>query len=357
MLQPSRVDPSADTTRSRRPVNLLLLATMSAAVGNGTSIIVFPWLVLQHRGSVLDAAIVAAAAGLPPLISTLIAGTAVDMLGRRRISILSDVLSGATVAAVPLAAIAFGEQAVNVAVLATLAALGAAFDPAGITARRSMLPEAAERADWTLDRANGVHEATFNAAYIVGPGVGGLLIAAIGGINTMWVTAGAFAVSIAATAGLRLQGAGPPAAQQRPERLWSGMVEGLKFVCSVRLLRTLACVHLAIAALYAPMEGVLLPKHFSDRNQPAQLGWVLMTLSMGALAGALAYPLLVRWLTRRAILLVGTLALGLCAAAFSLLPPLAAMMPLSGVIGLACGPIQPIRYVSRRMRQLLTSIL
>ena len=100
--------------------------------------------------------------------------------------------------------------------LAVLAALGALFDPAGITARESMLPEAAARAGWTLDRTNGVYEAIFNVAYIVGPGLGGLLIATIGGINTMWVTAGAFGVSIArdrrAAAGRRRSATGcsPP---------------------------------------------------------------------------------------------------------------------------------------------------
>ena len=36
------------------------------------------------------------------------------------------------------------------------------------------------RAGWTLDHANSVYEAIFNLAYIVGPGIGGLLIATLG---------------------------------------------------------------------------------------------------------------------------------------------------------------------------------
>jgi MFS family permease len=168
-----------------RPVCLILLAALTAAAGNGISLIAFPWLVLQRNGSASDASIVAAAASLPLLFSTLIAGTAVDYLGRRRISILSDALSAATVAAVPLLVLAFGHRGISVGVLAVLAALGAVFDPAGITARESLLPEAAARAGWTLDRINGLYEASFNVAYIVGPGLGGLLIATVGGVNTM----------------------------------------------------------------------------------------------------------------------------------------------------------------------------
>ena len=53
----------------------------SAAAGNGISLIAFPWLVLQHNGSASGASIVAGAASLPLLLSTLIAGTAVDYLG------------------------------------------------------------------------------------------------------------------------------------------------------------------------------------------------------------------------------------------------------------------------------------
>ncbi len=94
----------------------------------------------------------------------------------------------------------FGHQSITVGVLAVLAASGALFDPAGITARESMLPEAAARAGWTLDRTNGSTRPMFNVAYIVGPGIGGALIATVGGINTMWVTAGAFALSLVAIA-------------------------------------------------------------------------------------------------------------------------------------------------------------
>ena len=331
-----------ESTTSRAPVYLLLFATMVAAAGNGISIVAFPWLVLQRNGSALEASIVAGAASLPLLFSTLLAGTAVDFLGRKRISIISDVLSGATVVAIPVLALLLGETAVNVTILATLAALGALFDPAGITARESMLPEAAAHAGWTLDQTNGLYEATFNVAYIVGPGLGGLLIATVGGINTMWVTAATFALSIVAVSLLRLEGAGPPTVDERPEGVWSGMIEGLRFVWNLKVLRTLALIDLAMTGLYLPMESVLFPKYFTDRSEPAQLGWVLMALSIGGLVGALAYPLLVRRMSRRVTLLIATLTLGVCTAAISVLPPLPVIMLLCALVGLVYGPIAPI---------------
>ena len=139
---------------SRGPAFLILFATLMATAGTGISIVAFPWLALQHHDSARDASIVAAAMTLPLVLSTLVAGTAVDFFGRRRVSLVSDSLSGTAVAAVPLTALLFGADAINLAELAVLAFLAAGFDPAGVTARQSMLPEAAARAGWSLDRTN-----------------------------------------------------------------------------------------------------------------------------------------------------------------------------------------------------------
>ncbi|KUH86428.1 MULTISPECIES: MFS transporter [unclassified Mycobacterium] len=330
-------------THSRRgPLLLILFAALMAGAGNGISLIAFPWLVLQRNGSALEASIVAMAGTLPLLIATLIAGAAVDYLGRRLVSMISDALSALSVAAVPVLALTFGVGAVNVAVLAVLAGLGAFFDPAGMTARETMLPEAATRAGWTLDRANSVYEAVFNLAYIVGPGIGGLLIATLGGINTMWVTALSFGLSIVAIGVLRLEGTGRPDRGSLPDGVWAGIVEGLRFVWNNKVLRTLAFVDLTATGLYMPMESVLFPKYFTDRNEPAQLGWVLMALSVGGLVGALGYAVSSKYLSRRVTMLAAVLTLGVAMTVIAFLPPLPVILVLSAIVGLVYGPIAPI---------------
>ncbi|BBZ29823.1 putative multidrug-efflux transporter [Mycolicibacterium madagascariense] len=329
------------TETTRAPLFTILFAALAAGAGNGISLVAYPWLALQHNGSALDASIVAMAGTLPLLAATLLAGTAVDYLGRRRVAMISDSLSALSVAAVPVIAWAFGAQAINVAVLAALAALGAFFDPAGITARQTMLPEAAQRAGWTLDRANGGYEAVFNLAYIVGPGVGGLLISTLGGIDTMWVTAASFVLSLLAVAVLRLEGAGTPDRAEMP-RVWAGIVEGLKFVWRTPVLRALAFVDLTATGLYMPMESVLFPKYFTDRNEPAELGWVLVALSVGGLLGALGYAALSRLANRRTVMLTAVLVLGVSMTVIAFLPPLPIILVLCAIVGLVYGPIAPI---------------
>jgi H+ antiporter protein len=330
------------TNSKRGPLVLILFAALMAGAGNGISIVAFPWLVLQRNGSALEASVVAMAGTLPLLVATLIAGAAVDYLGRKRVSMLSDAFSALSVAAVPVLALTFGVQAINVAVLAGLAALGAFFDPAGMTARETMLPEAAGRAGWTLDHANSVYEAVFNLAYIVGPGIGGLLIATLGGVNTMWVTASAFGLAIVATVVLRLEGAGKPDRTALPDGVWAGILEGLRFVWHNKVLRTLAFVDLAATGLYMPMESVLFPKYFTDRSEPAQLGWVLMALSVGGLVGALGYAVLSKYMSRRATMLTAVITLGVAMTVIAFLPPLPLILVLCAVVGFVYGPIAPI---------------
>ena len=181
----------------------------------------------------------------------------------------------------------------------------------------------------------------FNLAYITGPGVGGLLIATLGGVNTMWITAAFFGLSILAMAVLRLEGAGRPARETRPDVV-SGMVEGLKFVWHTRVLRTLGLIDLAVTGMYLPMESVLFPKYFTDRNEPAQLGWVLMALSIGGLVGALSWTVLSRIASKRTTVLTAVLTFGLAVLVIAFLPPLPVILSSAALVGLVYGPIGPI---------------
>ena len=124
--------------------------------------------------------------------------------------------------------------------------------------------------------------------------------------------------------------------------MWAGIVEGLRFVWNNKVLRTLAFVDLAATGLYMPMESVLFPKYFTDRNEPAQLGWVLMALSIGGLIGALGYAVLSKYMSRRTTMLTAVLTLGVAMTVIAFLPPLPLILVLCVVVGLVYGPIAPI---------------
>ena len=115
--------PRVSTTR--RPAMLILTSAFLAAGANGISMVAFPWLVLQRTGSAVDASVVAGAATLPLPFATLVAGTAVDSLGRRYVAMPRDAMSAVSVAAIPVLALVLGTDMLTTVVLAGLAALGA----------------------------------------------------------------------------------------------------------------------------------------------------------------------------------------------------------------------------------------
>ena len=87
---------------------------------------------------------------------------------------------------------------------------------------------------------------------------------------------------------------------------------------------------------------MLFPKYFTDRNEPAHLGWVLMALSVGGLIGALSYAVLSKYMKKRTTMLVAVLTLGVAMTVIAFLPPLPLILALCVVVGLVYGPIAPI---------------
>ena len=113
-------------------------------------------------------------------------------------------------------------------------------------------------------------------------------------------------------------------------------------MCHNKVLRPRGLTARAVRALSLPMESALFPKYFTDRNEPAQLGWVLMALSIGGLIGALSWTVLSKFASRRGTVVTAVLTFGGASVVISLLPPLPLILALSAVVGLVYGPIGPI---------------
>jgi MFS family permease len=326
------------------PLAVVEAATLLSGTGNGVATVALPWLVLERTGSAAAAGVVAAATAVPALVSGLFSGTLVDLFGRRRVAVGSDVASAAAVAAIPLVDGPLGDEAGGLTVgwLVVLAALGAVFDPAGITAREAMLPAAAVRAGWRMERANGLHEAVWGVAFLLGPGAGGVLIGVVGAAATLWATAGGFALSAALLALVRLPGAGAPPAHEQRSGVWRSTLEGLGFVWHDRLLRTVALLSMALVGLYLPVEAVILPVHFQAAGAPERLGLLVLTMSAGGVLGALGYSGWGPRVRRRTTFVVSLAGTGALLVGLALLPPYAIMIALALGVGLLYGPVDPL---------------
>lgn len=336
-----------DHRRSALPLVQLEAATVLSGAGNGAALVILPWLVLERTGDAADAGILGAATALPLLFSSIFSGAIVDRVGRRRTSIGSDLFSAVSAASIPIVAATIG---LNLPVLIALAVLGAVFDPAGVTARETMLPDAAERSGWRLQRVNGVHEAVWGVAFLMGPGIGGLLIAAVGAASALWFTAGAFVFSALIVWTIRLPNADLRPDPEANEGILSSIRTGVDFVRHDRLLLTLLLVIGALVAFYMPVESVLLPVEFEARNEPGRLGLLVTTVSAGWAVGALLYAWLGHRVRRSWLFRGGLLA---TAAALALLVAVDSypLMLLTGfALGVGYGPVGPILNLALQTR-------
>jgi len=304
--------------------------------------ITIPWLILEETGSPAFAGLVAAVSALPGLLISPIGGWLVDHIGRRTVSIGADLLSAVAVVAFPIVALTSG---LNSATIFVIAVIGAVFDPAGYTARKTLLADVAKASDIELDRLNGVHEGFMGVAWVFGPAVGASLISTVGAVNSFWIAGGLFIFAALTIAFLRVGNLGKDArdlAEEMGEKTNRSIHVGFQVLWNDKLLRTLTISILIIAAVYLPTETVVLSTYFEDLGQPASLGIVISALAAGYAVGSFGYGWISARLKRKNLVRTTFIGVALSIVPMAFLPPLPILAVAGFFLGLFWGPFTPL---------------
>jgi MFS family permease len=326
----------------RAPVILLQISNFASGLGNSIVMITIPWLILERTDSPAFAGLVAAISALPGILVSPIGGWMVDHIGRRAVSIGADLLSSLSVAAFPIVAATFGLS--NLSIL-LIAVLGAVFDPAGYTARKTLLADVAKSSEIDLDRLNGIHDGFMGVAWIFGPAIGAGLIASIGSINSFWVSAGLFVIAALAIAFLRVGNMGKESrdlAEESGEKTDNRIRIGVKTLWNDKLLRTLSIALLVLAAVYMPTEAVVLPTYFENIDNPSGLGLVISALAAGSAIGSFGYGWISKRVQRKTLIRMILLGSAISIIPMALLPALPLLMLAGFCLGLSWGPYNPL---------------
>ncbi len=298
---------------------------------------------LVTTGSAVRTGLVGVAVMLPTVLASFLGGAIVDRLGPKRTSVLADLLSGATVALVPLlhhlGALSFGA-------LLLLVFLGALLDTPGATARQALLPEVAGQAGVRLERANGVFHSLENAAGLVGPLLAGLLVAWLGASEVLWLDAATFAVSaiVIATA-VPVPTRDEPLEGEEPGRYWADVAAGWRFLGRDRLLRAMTLTAVFLNLLGTPLFVVVLPVYAKETlGSAAALGLLLAAFGGGMLAGSALFGAVGDRLPRRAVLIGGLLLTALPLWVLATMPRLPVAVAALVVAGLGSGPVNPLVF-------------
>ena len=324
------------------PVVLHQLSNLSSGLGNSIVMITIPWLILEETGSPAFAGLVAAVSALPGLLISPIGGWLVDHLGRRAVSIGADLLSSLAVIAFPIVAMTTGLTSSTILIIAVV---GAIFDPAGYTARKTLSADVAKASGIELDRLNGLHDGFMGVSWILGPAVGATLISTVGAVNSFWVSAGLFVFAALAIVFLRVGNLGKEAqdlAAERGEVSDRSIRIGFQVLWNDKLLRTITISILIIAAVYMPTETVVLSTYFEDLGKPASLGIVISALAAGSAIGSFGYGWISARMTRRTLVRTILISTAVSILPMAFLPPLPILAAAGFFLGLSWGPFNPL---------------
>jgi MFS family permease len=326
---------------SRRPLYLLEGANALSGLSNAIAIITVPWLIFERTGSATQAGIVVAASAIPGIIISPFVGALIDHYGRKRVSIGSDLLSALSVMLFPIWDSLFG---LTFASIATFAVLGAAFDPAGYTARKSLIPDVAKASNTSMDKLNSWHEAVFSGGWALGPAIGAIAISLVGAANSMWIVFVAFILAIILISMLHVGDLGLEHREEinDQEKFWSSTLRGLQVLKSDKAMYYLTISIVFLAMVYLPTESIILPKYFSDIEDPRGLGYVLSSMAAGSIATTLAYPKLVKHFKKRSIVIGSLAATSLAMIPMTLFPPIGLFVLAGFLLGLGWGPMNPL---------------
>ena len=282
-----------------RDLRLLWAGETVSAAGTAVSTVATPLVALE----VLDASVqavtlLAAALWLPWLLVGLPAGAWVDRLRKRPVLVASDLASALLLASVPLAAWA------GVLTVAQLLVVNLWLGTAQVffrTAWTAYVPLVVPPA--RLVPANALLHGGEQVAQVAGPGLGGLLVAAVGAVGALVADAVSFLLATACV--LRVRVVEPPRAV-RPRRLRAEVAEGLRLLGGDRFLRNLV-LHGALSNLplvwYGALSVAFLVRE-ADQG-PVAVGVLVALSGLGGVAGAALSNHLVRAVgSARALLLL-----------------------------------------------------
>lgn len=323
---------------NRRLVGLFQTANLLGSTANSMAFVAIPWLILDITGSATSTGLIVGLSFLPVILMAPLAGVIIDWWGSRPVSVVSDVLSATSVALIPLAALTFG---LTPGVILAAAVLGAFFDPAGYTARKTMIAPVARAAGVRLEKLNSIHEALFGLGFALGPALAAGSIGVIGTTSTFWVVA---VMSLMAAVAVMVLGRIPVDAETGEEELrgWSTAIQGFTSLGKDRALFILTGFMVVVDLVYMPSEVVILPTYFQEANSPLGLGLVVSAMAAGGIVGSYLFD----WLSQRMpisrILRMCVLSAATALFGLAFFPPLPIMVIAGVLVGLTWGPMGPL---------------
>ena len=248
-------------------------------VGTWITRLATSWLVYRLTGSELLLGVTGFAGQIPMLVLAPFAGVLVDRWNRHRMLVITQILSALQSLALAVLALAGVITVAEIILLQIAQGIINAFDT---PARQAFVVEMVEdRAD--LPNAIALNSSMFNASRIVGPAIGGAVMAAVGEGWCFMIDAISYLAVIASLLAMRV----PLRAVVRERaRMLDELRHGVRYVFGFAPIRELL-LNVALIGTMGMPYAVLMPVFASKilHGGPHTLGFLMTASGLGALAG------------------------------------------------------------------------
>jgi len=247
--------------------------------GTWMQIIAQGWLVYQLSHSELVLGIVGFASAVPTLLISPWGGVIVDRVPKRNLLIMTQ--ASAMFLAFILAALTFTHAVQTLHVILLAAGLGIvnSFDA---PARQAFVVEMVGRED--MPNAIALNSMMFNSARVIGPAVGGLLLAVVGPAWCFTINGFSFLAVILGLWAMRLA---TRISYVQPGSPWKQLTSGLLYVSKQTELLGLILMAL-IFSIFGISYSTILPAFVEQvlKQGPVTYGWINAITGVGAVIGA-----------------------------------------------------------------------
>ena len=277
--------PDISPLRRHRSFRLLWFGQLVSNVGTQMRLVALPYQIYVLTGSPFHVGLLGLFQAIPLISLPLLGGVLADRVDRRRVLIVTQ--SGLAASSLVLALVTqFGST--ELWVLYALTAISASFSAFDQPARGSLVPTLVERSE--LPAAIALNQMLYQTAAVVGPAVGGLVIASYGVAVAYWVDTISFAASIAAAIAITA----PRQMLAAPQSVVESLVEGILYVLRRRLL--FSTMVLDLAAMFFGSIRALMPFYAEQVFKVGAAGLGLLFAAPGV--GALFAVLTSGWVSR-----------------------------------------------------------
>lgn len=336
----------------RRSVVLYLTSGALSIFGNSLAAIVLPVIVLTKTGQIGAAALVGAVTALPQLLAAIGGGVIADRFGRKRLSVVADVGSALSIAALPLIDLTLG---LSLGWFIAAALLGALFDVPGMTAREALLPAVARAGKLPVARLSGINEGLAGLGMLVGPALGGLLVAVADPPTALWVTAITSGLAALATAllprgldQLPQDAAAEESTEPKPARRYgpraalADLRDGLRILRREPTVLWLCGLTVGAFLVIGPLVALLLPAWFTAAGQPGLMGPVISAIALGGLIGAVLYSTFATLISNRVTITLGLVVMAFGLVGVMIFPPYPLLLTAAVLAGGGSGFFAPV---------------